>query len=473
MAKTVKGAGPLTGSADPARIPSQVKVRKEARRDKVLPLLSALISGAITVKDVVRSTGVPATTVRRVLDRAKKGDVIRVPGRPRIVSESSKRALKEAITEATLRTDNFRKSDGKRLLEGTLSGEKQVTMSGRTYSRTLAELREEGVGVRPPKSTSQARVEANSRRSVAVMTPFFLQLKIIYLKYPILLVQPQRIVVADESPLPTQGEKVKGATEHLLVDMNVLSGVPRVSAMNNGSSRVTITSAVSANGRSWGNSYLVKGSHLQEKYTSPPLPYGMTQEYLDKLQILPSEAGVATKISFFKYLTRLLEDIREEIPTGPILILIDLPKVHGTLEELQAEFGPPTGEDNTGTIFHAFPANTTTKVKPLSPPPSHTPSYRSSSHCTAMSFGPRGVCGTEGAHACALRSHRSRARGRDPCHRSRPRHPPAARHPATPHAYSESQRRRGQADSEDIDLHLRDALSGTRAQTPTQSHARV
>ncbi len=139
-------------------------------------------------------------------------------------------------------------------------------MSGRTYSRTLAELREEGVGVRPAKSTSQARVEANS---VAVMTPFFLQLKIIYLMYPILLFQPQRIVVADESPLPTQGEKVKGATEHLLVDMDVLSGVPRVPSMNNGSSRVTITSAVSADGRSWGNSYLVKGSHLQEKHTSP------------------------------------------------------------------------------------------------------------------------------------------------------------------------------------------------------------
>ena len=338
---------------------------KDARNHvMVKPHIPQLRTGAKMVAQVADATGVSVRTVHRHKRAALNGRCIRERGRPAVISQSIEDKFAEAISVATQQGEPLRRSQGMLILEKILSdvAGHPITLCKRTYGRLIKRLKKRGIAVRSGKSTSQARMEANT---VAIMSGFFLGLKLLYAKYPLLLAQCRRIVVADESPLPYQGEKLGGSVDSVLIDSAHASGVARIGSMKNGSSRMTITAAVSADGYSWPNSYIVTGAFLQSKFTSSPLPHGLTQEYLNSLQIIPSESGVATKESFFLYLKKLIEHMRAQFKTGPLLILIDIPRVHGTVEELETIFGKmdPEDESNTGVLFYPFPANTTTKVR--------------------------------------------------------------------------------------------------------------
>ena len=326
----------------------------EAAHSLIAPYIPSLLDGTVKQVDVVKATGVLPSSVSRAVMRARDGKILRGRGRPKMVSQSVLVEYAKVVSEQTRKGEPLNRSHARVLLGRAASQAtgKAVSVSRKTFRRTLAQMGDNFMAT-TPKSTSLARLEANA---VSVMEPFFLQLQSLRLQYPLLYAEPRRIVVTDESPLPTQGEKVNGKPEAVVVDKREPHGVPRAAAIRDGSARVTITSAVSADGYHWPNSYYVKGKFLQAKFTSPPLPVGITQEHLDSLHIAATDAGVATKEAFYAYVEYLVRTMRAQISSGPILILLDGPKCHGDIEELGNKYA------RDQVLFLAFPPNTTTKV---------------------------------------------------------------------------------------------------------------
>lgn len=221
-----------------------------------------------------------------------------------------------------------------------------------------AELKLRGIYFGTPNATSKARIDAHS---VAVMSPYFASLQRTFTRHPILLQEPQRICALDESPLHQQTQKIP-ASEKVAYDPKLQKNRPlRRSVIGDGTSHVTLISAITADGGILPNGYVNKGKFLQMGDVSLPHPPSVTEKELDRLYSYRTASGFTTKVSFAIYIKEhVVVNLRVGSPTGPLLLLFDNPSVH----DLFNEEGWGTWLHDNDIIIRQFPANTSTYLDP-------------------------------------------------------------------------------------------------------------
>ena len=330
----------MDGSVEAADAPTSARLA---------PYLVDLFKGSISMGKVAELIGTTRTTISRHLAAARAGNSVRKhSGRKPVIPDSLRKEFVDMVAGAAASGSIMSRSAARQRLADELMSRTGAILTERTFGRFVKRL---GSACKLTGTGSSTQV-ANE---VDVVLPFFVQLKIHYLEHPLLLKEPMRLISIGELLLPL---KVR---EKFFTVPSVESGEPLTSStMKDGSARVSLVMAVSANGHAWPNSYYVARNVNQRVHVATPHPAGITAEHLDNLFICPTDKGGATKAKFFQYLLHLLRHVRQEIPSGPLLFFFDMPSCHATLAEIEAVF-----EHDPMVLLLPFPANTATIVSAI------------------------------------------------------------------------------------------------------------